>query len=212
MTEEELDTQMRKYYPGDNRKRIHWKASAKMHELFSRKYHQKPKAEIVLFMDLTKVKEEELQVVIVEDKIIESILAIANYYALRGSPSQIIYDMGGKRMVSIASKEEFNAFYKACVTIHFDAKVPASDLIRARLLRGDEGMFYVAATHQLTKEFYLTSLQVLAGGNRLCVLFVSDDVADTTKELVNSLKLAGADVYQIMSDDEIGNILMAEVI
>jgi uncharacterized protein (DUF58 family) len=36
--EEELDTEVRKYYPGDSRKRIHWKASARMHELISRKY------------------------------------------------------------------------------------------------------------------------------------------------------------------------------
>lgn len=211
-SEEELDTEMRKYLPGDNRKRIHWKASAKLHDLLSRKYHHKPKAEIALFMDLMKIKEEELQVVIVEDRIIESILAIANFYALRGTLSQIIYDMEGKKQVSIASREEFNAFYKACVSIHFDAKTPVYDLMRERLLRGDEGIFYVAATHLLTKEFYMASLQILAGGNHLCVLFASDDVTETTKEMINSLKLAGADVYQIMSEDEIGSVLSAQVI
>jgi hypothetical protein len=211
-TEEELDTEMRKYYPGDNRKRIHWKASAKLHELLSRKYHHKPKAEIALFMDLMKIKEEELQVVIVEDRIIESILAIVNFYALRGTLSQIIYDMEGKKQVTIASREEFNAFYKACVSIHFDAKTPVCDLMRERLLRGDEGIFYVAATHLLTKEFYMAALQILGGGNHLCVLFASDDVTDTTKEMINSLKLAGADVHQIMSEDEIGSVLSAQVI
>jgi hypothetical protein len=96
MAEEELDSEVRKYSPGDARKRIHWKASARQHELISRKYQYIPKAEIVLFMDLMKIKEDDLRVVMVEDKIIESVLAIANYYALRGTPSQIIYEM--KRM------------------------------------------------------------------------------------------------------------------
>jgi hypothetical protein len=209
-TEEELDTEIRKYNPGDNRKRIHWKASAKQNELLSRKYHHKPKAEIVLFMDMMKLKEEELQVIIVEDKIIESILAIANFYALRGTHSQIIFEMEGKKLINIASKEEFNAFYKTCVSIHFDAKIPVSELIRERLMRGDDGMFYVAATHLLTKEFYMSVLQVIAGGNQMCILFVSDDVSSDTKELINSLKMAGADVYQIMSKDEIGDILTRE--
>ncbi len=211
-TEEELDTEMRKYNPGDNRKRIHWKASAKLQELHSRKYHQKPKAEIVLFMDLMKMKEEELQVVIVEDGIIESILAIVKYYSQRGTPSTIIYDMEGKRQISIASPEAFNVFYKACVSLHFNAKITVSDLMRERLLRGDEGLFYVAATHLLTKEFYMASLQVLAGGNHLCVLFVSDDVTEPTKELIGSLKLAGAVVYQITSEDEISKVLTSEII
>lgn len=212
MTEEELDTEIRKYVPGDNKKRIHWKVSAKLNELLSRKYHHKPKAEIVLFMDLSRIKEDDLQVTIAEDKIIESILAIANYYALHGTPSQIIYEMNGKRRISIASKDEFNAFYKACVSLHFNAQIPVSELMVERLLRGDEGMFYVTAAHLLTKDFYLASLKVLAGNNHLCVLFISNDVSETTKELISSMRLAGADVYQIMSEDEIGNILMAEVI
>ncbi len=211
-TEEELDTEIRKYYPGDNRKRIHWKASAKMNELLSRKYQHKPKTEIVLFMDLMKIKENDLQVVIAEDKIIESILAIANFYSLRGTPSQIIYDMGGKKKASIASKEEFNAFYKACVTLQFRASTPVSDLIRERLLRCDEGLFYVVATHLLTKELYLASLQVLAGGNRLCILFVSDDISEGTKDMIDGFRRSGADLYQIMSDDEIDTILTAKAI
>lgn len=211
-SEEELDTEVRKYNPGDSKKRIHWKASARQHELVSRKYNHKPKAEIVLFMDLVKIKDDELLVISVEDKIIESVLAIVNYYSLRGTPSQIIYDMGGKKQTSISSKIEFNAFYKACVSIYFNASIPISDLIKERMLRGDEGMFYVAATHLLTKEFYLASLQVLAGGNHLCVLFISDDVTENTKEIIESIQLAGAKVYRIMSEDEIGDILSREIL
>jgi len=211
-TEEELDTEIRKYIPGDNKKRIHWKASAKQHELVSRKYYNKPKAEIILFMDMMKIKEAELQVMIVEDKIVESILAISNFYALRRTLSHIIYDMGREKQVSISSKGEFDAFYKTCATIQFNAKVPVSELIRERMLRGDEGLFYVAATHLLTKEFYLASLQVISRGNHMCVLFVSDDVTEPTKELVSSMRLAGANVFQIMSEDEIGDILSKQVI
>jgi hypothetical protein len=44
----------------------------------------------------------------------------------------------------------------------------------------------------------------------MCILFVSNDISDDTKELINSLKLAGADVYQIMSEDEISDVLMAK--
>lgn len=206
-TEEELDTEIRRYTAGDNRKRIHWKASARANELLTRKYHQKPKAEVVLFMDLVRITEDELSVVIAEDKIIESILAISNYYALRGTSSNILYDMDGIRQISIHTQGDFKAFYKACVNIRFDARISVAELMARRLQRGDSGIFYVTATNKLTKELHLSSIKVLAGGNRLCILFISDDISNATKDLIGDLKKAGADIYQIMPKDEIEDIL-----
>ncbi|MBP1753873.1 MAG: hypothetical protein H6Q59_271 [Firmicutes bacterium] len=208
--EEELDTEMRKYTSGDSRKRIHWKASARMQELISRQYQHIPKAEIVLFMDLMKMKEEELKVVIAEDKIIESVLAISNFYALRGTPSQIIYEMDGKQRIEINTKEDFNVFYKACVHIRFDSQQPVSELLRERLLRGEKGMFGVIVTHSLTRELYLDSMQAVSRGNHICILFVSDDVSDETKELIDGMKASGIEIFQIMSEDEIAEILSQE--
>ncbi|TAH73864.1 MAG: DUF58 domain-containing protein [Anaerolineaceae bacterium] len=211
MVEEELDTEVRRYNPGDNKKRIHWKASAKTNELLSRKYHQKPKAEVVLFMDLSKITEDDLRVVIAEDKIIESVLAISNYYVSRGTPSHIIYDMDGIKQMPIYKKSDFNAFYKTCVNVSFNANTSVGELIARRLQRGDDGIFYVTATTRLTRDLYLSSLQALAGGNRLCILFISDDVSETTKKLIEDLKKAGADIYPIMPKDEIEDVLIGEV-
>lgn len=207
--EEELDTEVRRYNPGDSKKRIHWKASARINELLSRKYYRKPKAEAVLFMDLMKIDLDELRVVIAEDKIIESILAVANYYVSQNILSIIIYEMDGIRQIRINSKGEFNAFYRHCVNIRFDARVTVSELIAKRLQRGDGGNFYLAATSRLNKDLYLVSLQVISQGNRLCILYISDDVSRETKNLIDDLIKAGVDVYQILPGDEIEEILTA---
>ena len=212
MAEEELDTEFRKYYSGDSRKRIHWKVTARMQELITRKYQQIPKADIVLLMDLMKIKDDEMKVVAAEDKIIESVLAIANYYTERQIPSQIIYDLGGKRSVRINSKEEFNAFYKTCVSIRFEGTVRVSELLRERLLRGDDGIFYVAVTHTLTKELYLAALQAISSQNNFCILFISDDTTEDTKDFIAGMKMSGIEVYQIMSEVEIGSVLSKEFI
>ncbi len=209
--EEELDTEVRKYYPGDSRKRIHWKASARMRELVSRRYQHIPKARILLFMDLETIEEEELKVVIAEDKIIESVLAIANFYARRNTPSQIIYEMGGKKQVQIAAKEDFNAFYRACAQMRFDSRIPLSDMIRERMRPGEEGLFCVAVTHNLTKELYMAGMAAAAAGNHFCILFISDDVSEETKQRIAGMKVSGVAVHQIMSEDEIANILSQEL-
>jgi hypothetical protein len=209
--EEELDTEIRKYYPGDSRKRIHWKASARMQELVSRKYQHIPKAEIAIFMDLTPIKDVDLKVVIAEDKIIESVLAIANYYSERRTVSHIIYDQDGRNQVSITTKDDFNAFYKACMKIRFFGTIPIYELMNERLRNGEEGVFYVIVTHFLTKELYLSALKIISNQNYVSILFVSDDVTETTKELVSSMKLSGIGIYQIMSDEEIANVLSKEI-
>lgn len=209
--EEELDTEVRRYNPGDNKKRIHWKASAKANELLSRQYHQKPKSEVILFMDLAKVREDELKAVIIEDKIIESTLAIANYYASRATHSHVIYDMDGIKQVSIHTKDDFNIFYRACVNIRFDSTTSIDDLLARRLQRGDGGIFYVVATSRLTKELYLRALQVLSGGNRICILFISDDTSDLSNTMIGDMKKAGVDIYKIMLGDEIEAILTKSI-
>ena len=209
-SEEELDTEIRKYYPGDNRKRIHWKASARMHELISRKYQYIPKAEITIFMDLTSIDEEELKIVAAEDKIIECVLAIANYYAQKRTTSHIIYESEGKKQITVASQAEFNAFYKACANIRFWGKIPVCDLLKERMQRGESGTFYMVVTHKLTKALYLSALQAVSNQNNISILLISDDTSEITKELVNGLKLSGIGIFQITSEMEIAEVLSKE--
>lgn len=210
--EEELDTEIRKYYPGDSRKRIHWKASARMRELITRKYQHIPKAQIIIFMDLQKIKEDEIKVVIAEDKIIESVLAIANFYAIRRTASYIVYDLEGRKQADITSKEEFNAFYKACAKLSFQGKLPVSALMEERLNHGESGMFYVAITHYLTKELYMAALLANSGQNTVSILFISDDVSDSTKKLTDSMKQSGITILQIMSGDELEDVLSRDIV
>ena len=209
--EAELDTEIRKYCPGDSRKRIHWKASARMRELISRKYQHIPKAEIAIFMDLMKIKEDDLKVIIAEDKIIESVLSISNFYAKRRTPSQIIYDMDGMKCASIGSLDEFNAFYNACVKINFLGSIPVEELLSERLRRVEAGMFYVVATHKLTEGLYMNALKAISNQNSISILFISDDVSEGTKRLVDSMKQSGIGINQIMSEDEIAKVLSNEI-
>lgn len=205
--EEELDTEIRKYCSGDSRKRVHWKASARMHELISRKYQHISKAKIVVFMDLMKIEREELKVVVAEDNIIESVLAITNYYAIRRTPSQIIYAMEGKKQIDITSKEDFNAFYKTCSAIYFRSKITVSELIKDRMFRQEEGLFCLIVTSSLTKDLYLAALQVVTSGNHISILLASDDTSENTKKLIEGMKSSGINVCQIMSDDDISDVL-----
>lgn len=205
--EDELDIELRKYNPGDSKKLIHWKASAKQRELLSRKYQPKPENKIVLFMDLKKVNEDELLTIITEDQIIESILAIANYYSLKSIPVKVIYEFNGKKQMVISSKKEFQQFYKACASIRFDAKGSISEYVKEYTMSGDQGDFYVIATHVLDKDIYLTSIGAVASRNQVCILFISDDNTKESNQRISDLTMAGVKVYKVLPGDEVASIL-----
>lgn len=205
--EEELDFEVRNYNPGDSMKQIHWKATARLQELISRKYQYRPRAKSILLMDLMKIDENDLLITITEDKIIESILAYANFYKNRSIPYRIMYDSSGKKEIDIERAEDFDAFYKTCVSIRFEAKQPISELLRELYAEEDKGLFVVVATHTITKEFYMGAIEILEKGNYLLILFISDDITDSTNNLIQELKLAGAEIHQIFSEDEIEKVL-----
>jgi hypothetical protein len=71
-------------------------------------------------------------------------------------------------------------------------------------------MFCVVATHNLSKELYLTALKAVSNGNHVSILYVSDDVSEQTRETKEGMKASGIAVYQIMSEDEIVDILSQE--
>jgi hypothetical protein len=72
-------------------------------------------------------------------------------------------------------------------------------------------MFCVVATHNLTNELYLAALQAVTTANHICILFISDETSENTKELMSSMRNSGIRVKQIMSDEEIVDILSQEL-
>jgi hypothetical protein len=95
--------------------------------------------------------------------------------------------------------------------IRFFGTIPIYELMNERLRNGEEGVFYVTVTHFLTKELYLSALKIVSSQNYVSILFISDDVTATTKELADSMKMSGIGIFQIMSDEEIANVLSKEI-
>lgn len=79
-----LDNEVRKYYPGDNRRHIHWKNSAKRQELMVRTQMPEEVSEYVVVMDASMKKMPEEEKIICCDKLREATLGIVNYIFTSG--------------------------------------------------------------------------------------------------------------------------------
>lgn len=209
--DEEVDIEVRKYINGDNKKLIHWKASAKRHELLTRKYISIPKAKVTIFMDLFSVNEQELQRVIIEDKIIEGTLAMAQYFNKRHIRCEIIYEYDGVQTIPIHNQMDFDCFYHNCVYMRFVANNPIDQLIVNTIEKHnslfDSNQQYIVITHYITQQLYKAAHKIVMDGNECGIIYINNTIGSNTQQFLRLIKQAGINIIIINNEDEIAGLL-----
>ena len=206
-SQEAMDIETRNYQAGDSIKQIHWKVTAKKNQLFSRKYISNPKSEVIILMDLRPIHEDDLTNTITEDQILESTLAIANYYKDNNTKVKLYYEQEGIQKIAIKGKSDFDLFYQLCVRIRFQTQMDIDQLLSESQTDAEDSDFYIIVTHSLTYELYKTIIQVAEKGSDLAVLLIRDKICPEQEDILNHLKIAGILVKHVTREDEIGEVL-----
>lgn len=204
---EQLDMDVRRYTSADSKRLIHWKASAKSGELLVRKYSENPKTRVLLIMDLSPVREPDLSRVILEDKIIESALSIADYYKSNRTELAVCYDKNGIQKQTIQNDTDFKIFYNHCSGLYFNARAGTGEILQSWMSGSSESVFGILITHSLTAELYETASRALSRGYDITILFISDDTSQPVKQLTEDFHALGIPVFKIMSEDTVTDIL-----
>lgn len=201
-----LDMETRPYQVGDSKKQIHWKMSAKMNILQSRKMVTDPKASIVFIMDLSHIQEKEELKYIYEDQIIECSLAMVNYCKDNNTKSTIYFEYNGLKRVDIHSKVDFDLFYQLCVQFHFRSTMTLDHIVSESSKNGGNDNFYIVITHKITHEFILKAILLRERGNDIGILLISD-LVDEDDNYIRELKESGILVKVITREDSISEVL-----
>lgn len=202
-----LDSEVRNYSQGDSVKHIHWKSTARRQELMVRKMTEISKTSISIIMDLSPVKENHLQKIIIEDKIVESAISLANYYKDIKTSVFISYDYAGISKDKIENHRDFEAFYDDCVRICFNAKESADSIIMKDLRLSESAEVVFVITHLLTKELLDSARLLFSRDKEMTIIFVSDSTDDNTTAIIQEFMNAGIYVKQIFLESEISDIL-----
>jgi uncharacterized protein (DUF58 family) len=88
-SKQDFDATVRDYVPGDPAKGIHHKMSAKTGRLMSRLMTGEERRGISIYLDTNRVSENEYMYIPIENKCLEIVLAIMNYYAAAGVPGML---------------------------------------------------------------------------------------------------------------------------
>ena len=198
-----VDTELRKYTKGDNKKLIHWKASAKEQTLLTKKMINLEEFETLLFIDLQKVSTEDAINLVSEDKVVELSLAIANHFLLHLIPLRIIYQDHKKTEVLLHGKKDLNNLYEQCINFKFQNTTPIHTLIRDYCTKHLSNDYYIIISPNLNRDLFENLFALQKKGKQITFFYIRTSSESSPNHLLQVLKNNGVVIYDIWMDEDL---------
>lgn len=115
----EPDVLVREYAPGDDRRLIHWKSTAATHKLMVRDRIGEEQQGIGILMDSQRFCAKMEDYLPVENKILETVLALTLFFIGKNVPVTAYYMNGGMRETVIEGTAKFDSFYEEMAKFSF---------------------------------------------------------------------------------------------
>jgi hypothetical protein len=203
---------IRKYMYGDSLKKIHWKLTAKLNELMIRKFQSATEASVIIALDLKKNDYSFEQNTIIEDKLIESAIAI-NYYCLYSwIPVNLVYYT--KEIVTIKANSpfDFQNIYNRLAKIRFASEFSISETLDVYIRNSSAKTNLLILTSNLSYDLYDIIYYANFSGFHSIVVYVSPsefmgDEKEQTENIMSAIPRIGAYIYKINISDEIKPVL-----
>ncbi|MCX7748993.1 MAG: DUF58 domain-containing protein [Clostridia bacterium] len=203
---------IRKYTYGDSLKKIHWKLSAKMNDFLVKNHEGSTETSTVILLDLKKNPFTVEENTIIEDKLIESAVAIIYYCLSNWIPIHLVYYKD--QIVDIEAKNPlcFDDIYKTLSKIMFIEKIDVKDLLNVYLKDFFKKTNILILTSNISYELYSEIYKTKFSGYEISFVYVSPEevtgVNDTEADnILSYLPEIGVDTYKINISDDIKHVL-----
>ncbi len=210
--QDELDVEMRRYVPGDSRRLIHWKASARRGELLTRQYTEDLKLGIMVCVDLKPTGLRDMRErAELEDDIVESSLAIADYCLTHRTPCDLYYQSEVLEKASARTHEGFEIYYQRCGTLEFKAKQNAGELLEQVLAREVGAYRYIIITHELTGALYTAAVHAASMSNQVTVIVMHGENDAEQQRVREFMREASVRVVEIPRGESFQDVFQAKL-
>ncbi len=151
---------LRQYRFADPLKKIHWKASAKLQEIYVKNYETNAQPQIFILMETYPFPGDAMTCFTIEDQIIECTTAITHYILSKSLPlNLVIYQ---QRRLHIAGREpqDFERFYSFLSSVPFDSHFSVSDVLEMESAALSHSGSLLLVIHHMTGSIF----------NHLCIM------------------------------------------
>jgi hypothetical protein len=204
-------SEVRPYIAGDNLSKIHWKLSAKKDEWMTKEYEGNVNHHVKLFVNNHLMALENSLNIIIQDHLIESVVALSKHFLDNSISSEMIWHQNQNKHLKGATPHEFGPFFDTLANMTFENtndKI-ASMLLKETSDRGDKAMI-VFFTATLTAELTETLKRCARDGYEVNVLIsklpakILEHMKDPVdKQLLYSLLDVGVHLYHPIFEDNI---------
>jgi len=212
--EEDMTTisDVRKYQYGDSLKRIHWKLTAKTQEIMIKKFESTSQVNTIMLLDLHQNFFSAEENIIIEDKLIESIVAVLYFCLNKWIPVNLVFY--GDKLVNIHAKNHlmFSEIFELLAKVKFSGSVPVKDLLEIYTYNILKRTNILVFTSNLDYALYNQIYKTVNTGYDLSLIYVSPEKFtgvknDEVENILRSLPEIGVNCYRINIDDDIKKIL-----
>jgi hypothetical protein len=158
---------------------------------------------MLVFLDTLSIEEQIGDRIILEDLLLETTLAILNYYTKKSIPSDILYFTDRLHQFNIHSLEDFNHFYNTTALMTFDGKHPLGELIHSTSGNFNNYKKIIAVTGAIDEPL-ISSLSTPTGITT-CLILVGEKEKVQLQNIKN--QLGKTHLIHIPKSSEILNIL-----
>jgi len=203
---------IRTYAYGDTLKKIHWKLTAKKGELMVKEFQNTSEAGVVIILDLFRYGFDLETNTIMEDKVIECCVCLANYCLQRWIPTSLVFYDNRIVEISAANPLDFQNIYQLLSVIRFDQQVSVADLLDVWLRRNFTETNLVIITSNLSYELFDKIYKANTFGYAVSLIYVSPEELTQASsveigQMLEYLPEINVQTYKINVGDRIESIL-----
>lgn len=198
---------IRKYAIGDVFKKIHWKLTAKMDELMVKEFNSTYETSAVIILDLSANNHAPVINMAIEDRVIESAIAIINFCLSKWIPVRLFYYTDIINEAHGDNPLDFDEIYSTLAQIKFGSDVSVSDLIKLYAESNTEAtnLFVVTSNLDYTLVDSLSAAQI--SGNNVYLVFAQPyDLSSAPEEIGHIFEFLPDICIQAVNVDSSDNI------
>lgn len=183
--QEDISTieEINKYNYGDSLRKIHWKLTAKTNELMIREYEKVGSRSAILILDLQSDNFEVEKNAAIEDKLLETTIAILRYCIYNDAEVKLIYDSKGINAINYSNSLDFQKAYEALAKVEFNQKTSFKDIIESEVNCNIGKADIIIATFNINYILYEElNKAILLGCNITLIYIYGNEKIENNKE------------------------------
>lgn len=188
---------IRKWQDGDELKKVHWKLSMRKRELMVRTFEESARPDTLILPDLSEITALKDQKLTLEDFICEAALGAAKAQLDAGYPVRMPLQNRRPQEISGRTGADISAFADALMRAEFNSAYPYEQVLMLMQQRMQRTGGAVLITSRLTTRAVDIALRMVKQGMQMKFIWISDTARDEALEMLELLKMAGAQVEQI---------------